>query len=76
MLLRTHKSREFLDLFSAVNRFSNHRTISRNAAVFKVSEEIQNAVWARRPVVALETTIYTHGKYMEYTLLYLSFLIV
>jgi pseudouridine-5'-phosphate glycosidase/pseudouridine kinase len=29
--------------------------------VFRVSEEVEEAVQSRRPVVALETTIYTHG---------------
>lgn len=27
----------------------------------KVSEEVREAIEARKPVVALETTIYTHG---------------
>lgn len=32
-----------------------------NSPFFEVSEEVHVAVNARRPVVALETTIYTHG---------------
>jgi pseudouridylate synthase / pseudouridine kinase len=28
---------------------------------FKVSEEVQDALHSGKPVVALETTIYTHG---------------
>ena len=37
------------------------RGLSTNSRFFKVSEEVQQAVSERRPVVALETTIYTHG---------------
>lgn len=33
---------------------------------FKVSEEIRDAVATGKPVVALETTIYTHGMYESY----------
>ncbi|QVM07438.1 hypothetical protein D8B26_002137 [Coccidioides posadasii str. Silveira] len=43
----------------------NHRhvrTLSRSANKFlKISEEVQDAVATGKPVVALETTIYTHG---------------
>lgn len=37
------------------------RRIATNSRHFKVSEEVQQAIAERRPVVALETTIYTHG---------------
>lgn len=40
---------------------SRRRCLSKNSSIFKVSEEIRQAVSERRPVVALETTIYTHG---------------
>lgn len=33
-----------------------------NSPFLKVSEEVQAAINARMPVVALETTIYTHGR--------------
>lgn len=33
-----------------------------NSPFLEVCEEVQAAVAARRPVVALETTIYTHGR--------------
>lgn len=33
-----------------------------NSPFLEVSEEVQAAVTARMPVVALETTIYTHGR--------------
>lgn len=33
-----------------------------NSPFLEVSEEVQAAVNARKPVVALETTIYTHGR--------------
>ena len=37
------------------------RRIATNSRYLKVSEEVQQAISDRRPVVALETTIYTHG---------------
>lgn len=37
------------------------RWISRHSSLFKVSEEVQEAIHSKKPVVALETTIYTHG---------------
>ena len=41
---------------------SNHkRFLSNDSRLFKVSEEVQQAVAEKRPVVALESTIYTHG---------------
>lgn len=41
--------------------FSARRLVSSNARFFQVSDEVKQAVAERRPVVALETTIYTHG---------------
>ena len=35
---------------------------STNSEFFKVSEEVRDALHSKKPVVALETTIYTHGK--------------
>ena len=40
---------------------TSQRSLSTNSRFFKVSEEVQQAVAEHRPVVALETTIYTHG---------------
>ncbi|OQO11665.1 hypothetical protein B0A48_03392 [Cryoendolithus antarcticus] len=37
------------------------RAIALNSRLFKISEEVRQALHERRPVVALETTIYTHG---------------
>lgn len=37
------------------------RLLSTNSRFFQVSEEVQQAIAERRPVVALESTIYTHG---------------
>lgn len=37
------------------------RALQSNSHVFKVSEEVRAAVNERRPVVSLESTIYTHG---------------
>jgi len=36
------------------------RLLSNNA-FFRVSEEVREALHSKKPVVALETTIYTHG---------------
>ncbi len=35
--------------------------IVENSAVFRISERIQEALQLQQPIVALETTIYTHG---------------
>ncbi|EME42248.1 hypothetical protein DOTSEDRAFT_54669 [Dothistroma septosporum NZE10] len=44
----------------------SRRNISSQSKYFCISEEIQQALHERKPVVALETTIYTHGwKYPE-----------
>ncbi|KAI5271163.1 IdgA domain protein [Aureobasidium subglaciale] len=37
------------------------RKLSSNSPYLKVSEEVQQAIHENRPVVALESTIYTHG---------------
>ena len=34
---------------------------SRISQVFRLSQEVREAVWTKEPVVALESTIYTHG---------------
>ncbi|KJX98026.1 IdgA domain protein [Zymoseptoria brevis] len=41
--------------------FISKRTITSNSKFFQVSEEIRQAISEKKPVVALETTIYTHG---------------
>lgn len=43
----------FIFFFSFFSSFSEK--------IIKVSEEVQNAISERRPVVALESTIITHG---------------
>ncbi|KAK0264642.1 hypothetical protein LTR35_017290 [Friedmanniomyces endolithicus] len=40
---------------------ATRRALSTNSRFFHVSEEVQQAVAERRPIVALESTIYTHG---------------
>lgn len=45
-------------------RTVHRRLVSTKNVFFKVSEEVQEAVRYKRPVVALETTIYTHGGFM------------
>lgn len=37
-------------------------TTVRQRGFFQVSEEIKEAIEYKKPVVALETTIYTHGR--------------
>ena len=44
-----------------INALSLCRNLSSNSRIFQVSEEVQQAIAEKRPVVALETTIYTHG---------------
>ncbi|KAK5055904.1 hypothetical protein LTR84_012454 [Exophiala bonariae] len=41
--------------------FSSGKHISALDKIFRVSEEVQDALATGKPVVALETTIYTHG---------------
>lgn len=38
-----------------------HCVVRKENAFIKVSEEVREAIETRKPVVALETTIYTHG---------------
>jgi pseudouridine-5'-phosphate glycosidase/pseudouridine kinase len=37
-----------------------------NNGFFRVSEEVREAIHSKKPVVALETTIYTHGGTLRY----------
>ncbi|KAI9886244.1 MAG: hypothetical protein M1823_001979 [Watsoniomyces obsoletus] len=43
------------------NRSIAHNTFQGNNAFFQISDEVQEALGASRPLVALETAIYTHG---------------
>jgi len=45
----------------AYNAYITARSQSTKSRFFKVSEEVQQAITEHRPVVALESTIYTHG---------------
>lgn len=51
--------------YRSMVRFVPKRTILTNRAMFKVSEEVQEALQNKKPVVALETTIYTHGGFVN-----------
>ncbi len=58
--------REALRLRSSFRPFAPYchrvRTIATGRdRLFRVSEEVQDALATGKPVVALETTIYTHG---------------
>ena len=48
-------------LFTPPQRYLNTTVTSGRDRFLRVSEEVQDAVSAGKPVVALETTIYTHG---------------
>lgn len=39
----------------------SQKRASANSKIFKVSDEVREAIETGKPVVALETTIYTHG---------------
>ncbi|PIA96233.1 Pseudouridine-5'-phosphate glycosidase [Cercospora beticola] len=42
-------------------QITSRRHLSTNSKYFRVSEEVQQAIAEKKPVVALESTIYTHG---------------
>ena len=42
------------------------RQISSAKEPFSISDEVSTALKDRRPVVALESTIYTHGQEIQY----------
>ncbi|KAK4892370.1 hypothetical protein LTR27_009204 [Elasticomyces elasticus] len=46
---------------SSRSQITSRRSISTKSPYFSVSEEVRQAIAERKPVVALETTIYTHG---------------
>lgn len=48
--------------FQVLKRFQSAQPLGSRNDVFKISEEVQEALETRRPVVALETAIYTHGE--------------
>lgn len=51
--------------YGSMGRTIHRRTLSVNSAFFKVSEDVQDALRKKKPVVALETTIYTHGGFFN-----------
>jgi pseudouridine-5'-phosphate glycosidase/pseudouridine kinase len=64
-MLKFLNARSFRVSWNSTTLYSaNHRkygVIATDNAFFKVSEEVREALAQRKPVVALETTIYTHG---------------
>lgn len=48
-----------------VRHISNKASEFVNSKFFQVSEEVKDAIATGRPVVALESTIYTHGSYAQ-----------
>ncbi|KAL8360020.1 hypothetical protein RB601_007486 [Gaeumannomyces tritici] len=51
-------------LKSSYSRFQSY-SHARLGTILKVSEEVEDAIKTNRPVVALESTIYTHGAFDE-----------
>jgi hypothetical protein len=47
--------------FRVFKRFQSTQRLGSRNGFFKISEEVREALEMGRPVVALETTIYTHG---------------
>jgi hypothetical protein len=64
-MLQTAFNRPLLCLsrrcYGAVFRRHSSKAIAADNRYFKVSEEVREAIHTGKPVVALETTIYTHG---------------
>ena len=47
--------------FQVFKRFQSTQRLGSRNDFFKISEEVHEALETGKPVVALETTIYTHG---------------
>ena len=61
-ILNRHLTSCFMRVNVAVHtRRRAHCGINPRNPFIKVSEEVREAIESRRPVVALETAIYTHG---------------
>jgi len=64
MLLIAVGRLQFSKSFKQFKKFSlrhQRRNITSNNGFLRISEEVREALQTKRPVVALETTIYTHG---------------
>jgi pseudouridine-5'-phosphate glycosidase/pseudouridine kinase len=48
-------------IHASQNGVRSINTAPKNTNIFRISEEIREALHSNKPVVALETTIYTHG---------------
>lgn len=46
---------------SRLTFLGHRRSLSYNNSFLEVAEEVQEAIESQKPIVALETTIYTHG---------------
>lgn len=46
---------------TAGNRYLFSRQFTKDNPFIKISEEVRNAIESKKPVVALESTIVTHG---------------
>lgn len=64
--------------FPATRPASGLRRLSQKAAefagskFFQVAEEVRDAVATGKPVVALETTIYTHGTFSSHKMIHVG----
>lgn len=61
MTLLRWEARCLRSISRATGHLRGRRYLSNNSRFFQISEEVRQAVAERQPVVALETTIYTHG---------------
>lgn len=55
------RSRSLPTRLLSYRRISNKASDFADSKFFQVSEEVKDAIATGRPVVALESTIYTHG---------------
>lgn len=64
MFLQTRSAARLLRLATRTYKHClSSRRVSTNSGLVEVTEEVEYAVKTGKPVVALETTIYTHGEY-------------
>lgn len=69
MFLQTRSAAQLVrTLITTQKHCLRARYVSTKSRLVEVAEEVEHAVKTRRPVVALETTIYTHGTCTFFTL--------
>lgn len=65
--LPPHSVLRKIQRWSHIARLPNSypRTLYTNNSFLEISEEVQDALHTGKPVVALESTIYTHGRFIN-----------